>query len=104
MLITSLIDDLDGTSAQETVEFSLDGVSYQIDLNGAHAEELRTSLAVFVAAGRKTPATSRRRQRPRADRRPGAAKVRAWAREQGIRVNGRGGIQADIMDKYLAAH
>jgi hypothetical protein len=104
VLITSLIDDIDGTSAQETVQFSLDGVSYEIDLNGPHAEELRTALAVFVAAARKTPATSRRRGRPRADRRPGAAQVRAWAREQGIRVNGRGSIQADIMDKYLAAH
>lgn len=38
-VLVSLVDDLDGSEAEETVEFGLDGVSYQIDLSGENAEE-----------------------------------------------------------------
>jgi hypothetical protein len=31
--VVSLVDDLDGTEANETVEYALDGVIYEIDLN-----------------------------------------------------------------------
>lgn len=40
-----LLDDIDGSAADETVTFALDGVSYEIDLVSAHAAELRDSLA-----------------------------------------------------------
>jgi nucleoid-associated protein Lsr2 len=47
-----LIDDLDGSEADATVRFGLDGVEYEIDLSAEHAEELRTTLAPFVGAAR----------------------------------------------------
>jgi len=37
----SLIDDLDGDKADETVEFGLDGKSYEIDLSTGNAGKLR---------------------------------------------------------------
>ena len=37
-----LVDDLDGGSADETVRFGLDGVSYEIDLSADNA--VRTAL------------------------------------------------------------
>jgi hypothetical protein len=40
-----LVDDLDGGPADETVSFSLDGVSYEIDLSAANATSFRDSLA-----------------------------------------------------------
>jgi len=40
-----LEDDLDGSEADETVTFALDGVSYEIDLNAKNAAALRDSLA-----------------------------------------------------------
>jgi len=43
-----LVDDLDGTEAVETVSFSLDGVSYEIDLTAANAKKLRNDLAAWV--------------------------------------------------------
>ena len=49
-----LVDDIDGGSADETVSFSLDGVSYEIDLTAAHAAELRESFATWVGHARKT--------------------------------------------------
>ena len=44
-----LIDDLDGSEASETLEFALDGVSYQIDLSSANANKLRDGLAKTIA-------------------------------------------------------
>ncbi len=52
---TLLVDDIDGSEAESTVRFGLDGTSYEIDLSAAHATELRGALARFVTAGRKAP-------------------------------------------------
>ena len=49
-----LVDDLDGGSADETVRFGLDGVSYEIDLSAANASELRSAVERFVNHARKT--------------------------------------------------
>jgi hypothetical protein len=42
---TFLIDDLDGSEAEGTVLFGLDGTQYEIDLSTGHAKELRAALA-----------------------------------------------------------
>jgi Lsr2 len=42
---TLLIDDIDGSEAEGTVRFGLDGTGYEIDVNAAHAAELRGALA-----------------------------------------------------------
>src|SRR5436189_49561 len=58
-----LLDDLDGGEAAESVSFSLDGKSYEIDLNEKHAAALRDAFAPFIgSAGRG------RRPPPRSDR------------------------------------
>jgi hypothetical protein len=40
-----LINDLDGSQAEGTVRFLLDGTEYEIDLNAEHAHALREALA-----------------------------------------------------------
>jgi len=40
-----LIDDLDGSPADGTVGFALDGTCYEIDLSAEHARALRDALA-----------------------------------------------------------
>jgi len=59
-LIVKLTDDIDGGDAVETISFSLDGKSYEIDLSEKNATELRSALAPFVdkgrSSGRKTAA------------------------------------------------
>jgi hypothetical protein len=57
--ITYLTDDLDGSDADETVRFALDGRSYEIDLNKKNAAALRRALKPYLDAGR----TSRRASR-----------------------------------------
>ena len=54
-----LIDDLDGSTADETVSFGLDGTAYEIDLSSSNATLLRKSLADYVrtVAARLPPAS-----------------------------------------------
>ena len=40
-----LVDDMDGGAAEETVSFSLDGVSYELDLSKKNAAKLRDTFA-----------------------------------------------------------
>ena len=53
-VLVSLIDDFDGKPADETVQFGLDGVSYEIDLSAKNAKKLREHLQPWVNAGRRT--------------------------------------------------
>ena len=46
----TLVDDLDGSEAAETVSFGLDGRAYEIDLSVDNAARLRDAIAPFVAA------------------------------------------------------
>jgi hypothetical protein len=57
---TLLIDDLDGSAAEGTVRFGLDGADYEIDLNAGHAQQLRDALARYVGAARRAGGTARR--------------------------------------------
>src|SRR5260370_10809804 len=50
---TLFVDDLDGSDAEGTVRFGLDGTDYEIDLNAGHARQLRDALARYVGAARK---------------------------------------------------
>jgi hypothetical protein len=104
--VVLLEDDIDGSEAKETISFALDGSEYEIDLNEGHAGELREALARFTNAGRRV-AGGRGRTSARAKSSqggPDAKAVRWWAAENGIQVNTRGRIQADVVEKYEAAH
>jgi hypothetical protein len=100
------IDDIDGSEAEGTVRFGLDGTEYEIDLNTAHAKELRSTLTRYTQAARRSAGTgSRRARRERnapADR-PNSTEVRSWAREQGIEVKDRGRIPAEVIAKFRTA-
>ncbi len=107
-----LTDDLlgDGTSADETVTFSLDGVSYEIDLTADNAAKLRDGLAIWVASARRV-AGRKQAGRPAASAgrrtRSGAGSandIREWARAQGMEVSDRGRVRDEVRAAYEAAH
>ena len=99
-----LVDDLDGGSADETVRFGLDGVSYEIDLSSGNAAELRSAVERFVSHARKTSGGRATRTRASAGRNQDSAQIRQWARENGYAVNSRGRIQAEIQEAYQQAN
>ncbi len=100
-----LVDDINGAEAAETVSFSVDGVSYEIDLTTANAKKLRDDLATWVgharrASGRKTT----RRATAAGLRRGDLSAVREWARNNGDKVSDRGRISAGILAAYDKAN
>lgn len=104
-VITTLEDDLDGSEANETITFSLDGNEYEIDLNDAHANELREAMNKYASAGRRTAGRARPARKPAAGTGGNDTKaVRAWAIENGIPISSRGRVQADVLARYEAAH
>lgn len=105
-LHTFFIDDLDGSEAEGTVLFGLDGTQYEIDLSTEHAKELRTALARYIDAGRRVTGTARRSgQTGRKAPANGISntEVRAWAKAQGLEVKERGRVPADVIARYQAA-
>jgi hypothetical protein len=100
------IDDLDGSAAEGTVRFGLDGTEYEIDLNAEHAKNMREALARYVNAGRRVGGSARKPARG-SSRRPAnglnTTEVREWARAQGIEVKDRGRVPADLVVKFKAA-
>ena len=103
---TLFVDDIDGSEAEGTIRFGLDGTEYEIDLNAKHAQQLRDALARYIAAARRTSASTRQSVRSRR-KAPASAvntsEVREWAKTQGIDVKDRGRIPAELVVKFKAA-
>ena len=110
-VVVELVDDLDGTASEDinTVTFSLDGASYEIDLNENNAERLRESLARYLGAARRTGGRIKRSTttgpatRPTADRDQTKA-IREWARNNGWALADRGRIPANVLTAFDEAH
>ena len=104
---TLFIDDLDGSEADSTVRFGLDGSDYEIDLNTEHAQALRDALARYVQAARRAGGGARR-PAPGARRASAGSvdstEVREWAKAQGIDVKDRGRVPAELVVKFKAAN
>ena len=103
---TVFIDDLDGSEAEGTVRFGLDGEQYEIDLNAGHARALRDALARYVQAARRAGGSARRParsgSRAQADG-VDSTEVREWAKAQHIDVKDRGRVPAELVVKFKAA-
>ncbi len=113
-----LSDDLDeNLPADETVSFSLDGTSYEIDLAEKNAKELRDAFSRYVSAARKVGRGSRssggngngssgggrgRSSGGRMDREQAGA-IREWARKNGHAVSDRGRIPGSVVEAYESA-
>jgi hypothetical protein len=109
-----LSDDLDDSiAADETVTFSLDGTTYEIDLSEKNASEMRDVFGKYLSAARKvssrgTRASGAGRSRAtggggRMDREQAGA-IRDWARKNGHEVSDRGRIPAAVVEAFEAAH
>ena len=108
--VIQVIDDLDGAALDEyeTIEWSLDGKSYEFDTSTEHAEEFRNTLATYIGASRVTsPVRGGRRAaqstsggRTKED----TQAIREWAQDNGYEVSDRGRISHFIIEAYWSAH
>lgn len=103
--IQRLIDDIDGSEASESVTFSIDGYSYQIDLNEHHAEELRAKLGPFVEGARRVRLQvggARIGGRGGATDSDRNAAIRQWALDEGVQLPTRGRVAGAVQAAYDA--
>lgn len=102
-IVETLVDDLDGSEADRTIAFSINGEGYAIDLSSANAEKFDAALAPFVDAARRT---SSGRAGGGSRRRGGGSgggdtkDAREWLRANGHQVSDRGRIPAPLLDLY----
>jgi nucleoid-associated protein Lsr2 len=99
--IVELVDDIDESSADETVPFGLDGIAYEIDLSKKNATGLRNALAKYVSAGRRV---GRRSRRTRTSVPSDSRTIRVWARANNVPVTDRGRIPASVVAQFNEAN
>lgn len=98
--VTKLVDDLNGSEAEMTLTFGLDGQDYEIDLNDENYEQYRAALELLAAHGRKVErqmnfkrSTTAKRATPSG----GTAHIREFLRSLGHEVSDRGRIPDHLM-------
>ncbi|HEY2125565.1 MAG TPA: Lsr2 family protein [Streptosporangiaceae bacterium] len=99
----ALEDDLDGGPAAETVRFGLGSAEYEIDLSKKNARAFRKGLSQFVEHARKAGRAQSRRAARTSATRQRSGDIRAWAKNQGIKLSERGRIPASVAEQYEAA-
>lgn len=109
----TLVDDLDGTEAEQSVSFGLEGVDYDIDLSSVHAQALRDALAPYTAAARRSGGRRTTRgavaSRTVANgnggpvrSRSASSEIRAWAAGHGAALAERGRIPTRVIEAFEA--
>jgi hypothetical protein len=105
-VVTLLTDDIDGSEADSTIEFGLDGVNHTIDLSEKNADKLRKVLEPYLAAASRVRrnATSRIPARstaaPSRSNRDQNQAIREWAAKNGYEVSERGRIPTSIVEAF----
>jgi hypothetical protein len=96
-----VLDDLDGSDGATTIRFGIDSITYTIDLNQKHENELRTKLGPYVAVARRVR-PDRRGQRIADSGKQRNAAIRAWALDEGVELPSRGRIANVAQDAFDA--
>ena len=119
-IITKITDDLDGTDADETLRFALDGIAYEIDLTSKNASVLRKFLATYQDAGTRLGRVGEPAQLS-SHRRGGSSpsgprsgvnhptfqankelnqRIRGWAADKGHMLHEKGRIPQYVVDAF----
>ena len=102
--IIELTDDIDGTPAEQTVTFTFQGSTYEIDLSKKNLDKLVKAMDPYTTNGRK-----------RGGRRSGTSRstskgpdknqlkaMREWGAANGFKVSSRGRVSAELQNAYHA--
>ncbi|BCN62484.1 Lsr2 family protein [Prescottella equi] len=104
-ILVETIDDLDGRKIEaggETIEFSVDGEAYSIDLRNENAKELRDVLAGYIRRARRVG--GHKRWATELVPESGVPVVRRWAHEKGYPLPRKSRLPRTVLERYAAAH
>jgi hypothetical protein len=110
-IVRQLIDDIDGSEIPdgggESVEFSVRGVTYHIDLSTTNVAKFDKALKPYVDSAEKVGSTRGRRVKATTNGKSSPEQltaIREWARKNGHTVSDRGRIKAEVIEAFGAAH
>lgn len=98
-VLLQLVDDVDGSEADETVAFSLDGTGYEIDLSAPNASKLRSLFTAWIEHARGPI----KRGRGSTSSGLSASELRAirdWASQRGHHLSDRGRVPSTVIAAY----
>jgi hypothetical protein len=106
-ITVGFVDDLDGTAADERIEFSVAGVHYEIDLSTENADKMRGEFMRWSDLGRRVDV--KRLATQGAARRRGVSPsegfaIRQWCDRNGFSVSGRGRLPINAIDAFRSAN
>ena len=100
-------DDLTGEVIEDgqsvTIEFTVNGRAYTIDLGPTNAEAFHAAIEKYVAAATKVGGPARGRKASTSGTKDLAA-IRSWANDHGYVVAARGRISSEIKEAFEQAH
>lgn len=99
-----LVDDLDGSTGDRTVNFVWDGTAYEIELSRKNAASFARVMKPYVDAARRVRSPRARRGRGSGAGRRDLSDIRDWAAANGYKVAPRGRIAASVVEAYDAAN
>lgn len=102
--VTVFTDDLTNEECVEagTHTFSLNGITYEIDLSPESYDRLLEDFSPYLKAARKVGKSKDAAKSPRSSG-PSASLIREWAQSNGLEVNARGRVPAHVREAYAAA-
>lgn len=113
-VIRQLVDDIDGTDITdgkgESIEFSVRGEEYRIDLSAQNVTKFEKALGPYLKAATKVSSPRAAARKPVGRKRGGRSpkieqsQVRQWANENGFEVSARGRIPANVVEAFEEAH
>jgi nucleoid-associated protein Lsr2 len=109
-VITEFIDDIDGSPAERTFTFAVDGTNYEIDLSTENIAEFKSAIGGFIESARKIKGSSNGRRTRSSGTNNGRQSreqtqaVREWARQHGHNISNRGRIPSTIQQAFDQAH
>ncbi|OZC43499.1 hypothetical protein CH286_24490 [Rhodococcus sp. WWJCD1] len=106
-----LVDDIDEEpieSGGEHITYSVNGVSYEIDLSDKNAKEFHRKLDYYIehstkVGGKRTKKSSTSATGAKRDANQTKA-IREWAKANGHNISARGRIPAEVEQAFDAAH
>lgn len=106
-----LVDDFDGVTEAETVEFSIDGIVYEIDLSEDSKEKMRKDFKRYIDVARRVSGSAKKSAKKVSTARTPSAEttinndaIRDWAVANGHPVTRRGRIPRDVKEAFEKAH
>src|SRR4051812_7178524 len=106
--VVTYTDDLTQKPAEdiETVEFAVNGKTFEIDLNKLNARNFYRSVAKYMEHGRKVTSKASKHVDGRkvTHSKEYVQTVRQWAQDNGIEVASRGRVPLSVYDLYEKAN